>query len=183
MVSKNGGILALFFAFILAMLRPNGLAYRHFNMPQYNVQLFYSVSKRSVWIYALWLNASIFTHLEGGITNDVIGEVLTISILVISLFIVGPRLRYAVSIYQKTQEQAGEQSYLFKIARLLLVIAPIALIILIVMGYYYTALNLMEHLMSTYFVLVLWMIAKRCDLSQLHCVRPSSCLPPFIRKT
>lgn len=78
----------------------------------------------------------------------------------ISLFIVGPRLRYAVSIYQKTQEQAGEQSYLFKIARLLLVIAPIALIILIVMGYYYTALNLMEHLMSTYFVLVLWMIAK-----------------------
>ncbi|MFQ1048626.1 mechanosensitive channel MscK [Avibacterium paragallinarum] len=150
----------LFFAFILAMLRPNGLAYRHFNMPQYNVQLFYSVSKRSVWIYALWLNASIFTHLEGGITNDVIGEVLTISILVISLFIVGPRLRYAVSIYQKTQEQAGEQSYLFKIARLLLVIAPIALIILIVMGYYYTALNLMEHLMSTYFVLVLWMIAK-----------------------
>ncbi|URL01300.1 mechanosensitive channel MscK [Avibacterium sp. 20-126] len=150
----------LFFAFILAMLRPNGLAYRHFNMPQYNVQLFYSVSKRSVWIYALWLNASIFTHLDTGITNDVIGEVLTISILVISLFIVGPRLRYAVSIYQKTQEQAGERSYLFKFARILLVIAPIALIVLIIMGYYYTALNLMEHLMSSYFVLVLWMIAK-----------------------
>ncbi|MFZ7158171.1 mechanosensitive channel MscK [Avibacterium gallinarum] len=150
----------LFFAFILAMLRPNGLAYRHFNMPQSNVQLFYSVSKRSVWIYALWLNASIFTNLDAGITNDVIGEVLTISILVISLFIVGPRLRYAVSIYQKTQEQAGERSYLFKFSRIVLVIAPIALIVLIVMGYYYTALNLMEHLMSSYFVLVIWMIAR-----------------------
>ncbi|VGM94826.1 Uncharacterized MscS family protein HI_0195.1 precursor [uncultured Avibacterium sp.] len=150
----------LFFAFILAMLRPNGLAYRHFNMPQSNVQLFYSVSKRSVWIYALWLNASIFTNLDAGITNDVIGEVLTISILVISLFIVGPRLRYAVSIYQKTQEQAGERSYLFKFSRIVLVIAPIALIVLIVMGYYYTALNLMEHLMSSYLVLVIWMIAR-----------------------
>ncbi len=150
----------LFFAFILAMLRPNGLAYRHFNMPQSNVQLFYSVSKRSVWIYALWLNASIFTNLDAGITNDVIGEVLTISILVISLFIVGPRLRYAVSIYQKTQEQAGERSYLFKFSRIVLVIAPIALIVLIVMGYYYTALNLMEHLISSYFVLVIWMIAR-----------------------
>lgn len=150
----------LFFAFILAMLRPNGLARRHFNMPQQNVQLFHSVSKRSVWIYALWLNASIFIHLDAGITNDVIGEVLTISILVVSLFIIGPRLRYAVSIYQKFQEQEGKRSFSFKLARILLVIAPIALIILIMMGYYYTALNLMEHLMSSYLVLAIWMIAK-----------------------
>ncbi|MFZ7342756.1 mechanosensitive channel MscK [Avibacterium volantium] len=150
----------LFFAFILAMLRPNGLAYRHFNMPQSNVQLFYSVSKRSVWIYALWLNASIFTNLDAGITNDVIGEVLTIFILVITLFIVGPRLRYAVTIYQQTQEQAGEQSHFLRLARLVLVIAPIALIVLIIMGYYYTALNLMEHLMSSYLVLVIWMIVR-----------------------
>ncbi|MFZ7312131.1 mechanosensitive channel MscK [Avibacterium volantium] len=150
----------LLFAFILAMLRPNGLAYRHFNMPKNNVQLFYSVFKRSVWINALWLNAAIFTYLDTGITNDVLGEVLTIFILVITLFIVGPRLRYAVTIYQQTQEQAGEQSHFLRFARLVLVIAPIALIVLIIMGYYYTALNLMEHLMSSYFVLVIWMIAR-----------------------
>ncbi|PJG82238.1 mechanosensitive channel MscK [Caviibacterium pharyngocola] len=151
----------LFFAFVLALLRPNGMAYRHFNMPQQNVKIFYSVSKRSVWICALWLNASIFTHLDAGITNDVLGQVMTISILVITLFIVGPRLRYAVRVYQKsTQEKSGAQGYLFRFARALLVLAPIALIVLILMGYYYTALNLMEHLMSSYFVFILWMLFR-----------------------
>ncbi|WP_040976160.1 mechanosensitive channel MscK [Necropsobacter massiliensis] len=150
----------LFFAFILAMLRPNGLAYRHFNMPLKNVEIFSSVLKRSVWICALWLNASIFTRLDAGITNDVIGQVLTISILIISLFIVGPRLRYAVRAYQSSQEESGGQEFLFKFARLLLVFAPIALIILIIMGYYYTALILMDHLMSSYFVFVVWMVLR-----------------------
>lgn len=150
----------LFFAFILAMLRPNGLAYRHFNMPLKNVEIFSSVLKRSVWICALWLNAGMFTRLDAGITNDVIGQVLTISILIISLFIVGPRLRYAVRAYQNSQQESTGQEYLSKFARILLAIAPVALIILIVMGYYYTALILMDHLMSSYFVFVIWMVLR-----------------------
>lgn len=147
----------LFFAFMLAMLRPNGLSHRHFNMPQQNVEIFRSVLKRSVWISALWLNAGMFTYLDSGITNDVIGQVMTISVLIVSLFIVGPRLRYAVRAYQDNQEKT---SWLYKFARIALVLVPIVLIVLIVMGYYYTTLNLMDHLMSSYFVFMAWLVFK-----------------------
>ncbi|MDY4593692.1 MAG: mechanosensitive channel MscK [[Pasteurella] aerogenes] len=147
----------LFFAFMLAMLRPNALAHRHFNMPQKNVEIFRSVLKRSVWISALWLNAGMFTYLDSGITNDVIGQVMTIFVLIVSLFIVGPRLRYAVRAYQDNQEKTG---WLYKFVRMALVLVPLVLIVLIVMGYYYTTLNLMDHLMSSYFVFMAWLVFK-----------------------
>lgn len=99
------------FAFMLAMLRPNGLAYRHFSMPKHNVELFSNVMKRSVWITVLWLNASMFTYLDGGIANDVIGQLMTIAVLVISLFIIGPRMRYAVQAYEKTQKKTFPKSF------------------------------------------------------------------------
>lgn len=149
-----------FFAFILAMLRPNGLAYRHFKMSQESVKMFQSVFKRSVWICALWLNASIFTHLDSGISNDVVGEILTTFILIISLFIIAPRIRSAVQIYKKSQLQSAVKIRLLNITRVLLILIPILLIVLIIMGYYYTTLNLMAHLMSSYFVITSWMIVK-----------------------
>lgn len=61
--------------------------------------------KRSVWITVLWLNASMFTYLDGGIANDVIGQLMTIAVLVISLFIIGPRMRYAIQAYEKNSEK------------------------------------------------------------------------------
>lgn len=150
-----------FFAFMLAILRPNGVAYRHFKMPKESVDTFYQVLKRSVWICALWLNASIFTHLETGITNDVIGQVMTIFVLIISLFIIGPRIGSAVRSYESnTQENAKTSHFVLKLGRMFLVLAPLALIALVVMGYYYTALNLMAHLMSSYFVVAGWLVLK-----------------------
>lgn len=150
-----------FFAFMLSLLRPNGIAYRHFNMPKASVDMFYRVFSRSVWISALWINASIFTHLETGITNDVIGQVMTISVLFISLLIIGPRIQHAVKSYEHSSEDRTKSIHIIlKIGRFFLVGAPIILIILVVMGYYYTALNLMEHLMSSYFVVVIWLVLK-----------------------
>ncbi|OOR98803.1 hypothetical protein B0186_08370 [Canicola haemoglobinophilus] len=146
----------LLFSFMLAMFRPNGIAYRHFNMLKHNVELFSNVMTRSVWIAVLWLNASMFTYLEGGITNDVIGQLMTIVVLVISLFIVGPRMRYAVQAYEKN----SEKSLLLKVFRVVLLISPIVLIVLVVLGYYYTTLNLMDHLMSSYFALMIWLVAR-----------------------
>lgn len=55
-------------------------------MPQQNVEIFRSVLKRSVWISALWLNAGMFTYLDSGITNDVIGQVMTISVLIVLIY-------------------------------------------------------------------------------------------------
>ncbi|MGY4677203.1 mechanosensitive channel MscK [Pasteurella sp. P03HT] len=151
----------LFFAFMLSLLRPNGIAYRHFNMPKESVDTFYRVFGRSVWISALWINASIFTHLETGITNDVIGQVITISVLFISLLIIGPRVQNAVKSYEDNVEgRAKSVHFVLKLGRFFLVAAPIILIALVVMGYYYTALNLMQHLMSSYFVVVIWLVLK-----------------------
>lgn len=150
-----------FFAFMLAILRPNGVAYRHFKMPKESVDTFYKVLKRSVWICALWLNASIFTYLETGITNDVIGQVMTISVLIISLFIIGPRIGSAVRSYESNaQEYTNNSHFILKLGRIFLVLAPLMLIALVVMGYYYTALNLMAHLMSSYFVVASWLVLK-----------------------
>lgn len=158
--SAKMAIYWLFFAFMLGMLRPNGLAYRHFKMPQKNVLLFHSVLKRSVWICALWLNTSVLTHLDAGITNDVIGQVMTVVVLILTLFIVGPRLRYAVSAYQNDTQEKTQSGYFVRFLRVFLVALPLALIILIVMGYYYTALNLMDHVMSSYFVFMLWLVFR-----------------------
>lgn len=144
------------FAFMLAMLRPNGLAYRHFSMPKHNVELFSNVMKRSVWITVLWLNASMFTYLDGGIANDVIGQLMTIAVLVISLFIIGPRMRYAVQAYEKNSEKKP----FLKVFRIVLLLSPIILIVLVVLGYYYTTLNLMDHLMSSYFALMIWIVIR-----------------------
>lgn len=150
-----------FFAFMLALLRPNGIAYRHFNMPQQSVELFRDVLSPSVWIVALWVNAPVLTYLDSGITNDVIGQVVTIVVLLISWLIIGPRVQSAVKSYKDCAGQKVKSiGFLFNFARLFLVIAPLILISLVVMGYYYTALNLMDHLMSSYFVFVVWLVLR-----------------------
>ncbi|EJS91391.1 hypothetical protein AAUPMC_03994, partial [Pasteurella multocida subsp. multocida str. Anand1_cattle] len=113
---------------------------------QKKVSIVLSCFGRSVWISALWINASLFTHLETGITNDVIGQVMTISVLFISLLIIGPRIQDAVKSYENSSEDNTKSIHMvLKIGRFFLVVAPIILIVLVVMGYYYTALNLMEH--------------------------------------
>lgn len=150
-----------FFAFMLALLHPNGVAYRHFHIPQRSVELFRDVLSRSVWIIALWVNASVLTYLDSGITNDVIGQVVTICVLVISWVIIGPRVQSAVKFYKENANAHIKSSYfLFNLARIFLIIAPITLIVLVVTGYYYTALNLMDHFMSSYFVFVCWLVLR-----------------------
>ena len=59
--------------------------------------------------------------------------------------IIAPRFGYAVRKYEATQENDGGSQHvgpvLLKVIRVLLLLIPIALIVLIVVGYYYTALK------------------------------------------
>ncbi|QIM62968.1 hypothetical protein A1D29_06500 [Pasteurellaceae bacterium Orientalotternb1] len=159
-----------YFAIMLAMLHPNGIAYRHFNMPKESVENARQVLRRSVWVFALWINASIFTHLDTGIPNDVLGQVMTISVLLISLLIISPRLRKVVRNYEsKAQEQSQQEAHwLFTVVRVFAVVAPIILIALVAMGYYYTALNLMDHIMSSYFIVVTWVVIRNVIYRSLN---------------
>ena len=152
----------LYFAFMLAMLRPNGIAYRHFNMPQSSNAVFRKILKHSVWVIGLLLNTSIFNNAtEYGIAYDVIGQAMTVLVLLSVLFVVVPGFRMGIATYQKAASYKRDaKPMLLGLVRLLLVLAPIALIILIVMGYYYTASQIIEHLVASYFAIVTWIIIR-----------------------
>ncbi len=151
----------LYFAFMMAMLRPNGIGYRHFDMPQKSNMLFLHILKRSVWVVGLLLNTSIFANSEMGVAYDVIGQTMTIMVLVVTVFIIAPGFRKAISTYQNTVEQdKSPRHVLLTLVRIVLLLAPIALIGLIVMGYYYTSLVIIEHLISTYFAVTTWIIVR-----------------------
>ncbi|HBO39170.1 MAG TPA: mechanosensitive channel MscK, partial [Pasteurellaceae bacterium] len=147
----------LYFAFMLAMLRPNGIAYRHFNMPQQSNERFRRILKRSVWVVALLVNTSIFTNLDMGVSYDVIGQTMTIIVLVVTVFIVAPGFRQAISTYQ---HEKGSRTYFLSLVRIVLLLAPVVLIILIALGYYYTSLIIIEHLLSTYFAIMTWIVVR-----------------------
>lgn len=148
------------FAFMMAILRPHGIGYTHFDMPQKSNELFYNILKRSVWVIGLLLNTSIFANVETGITYDVLGEIMTITVLVMTVFIIAPGFRKAISTYQHTAEDIHAPKGALTFVRLVLLLAPIALIVLIVMGYYYTSLVIIEHLISTYFAVTTWIIVR-----------------------
>lgn len=152
----------LYFAFMVAMLRPNGIGFRHFNMPQKSNAVFRDILKRSVWVIGLMLNTAAFSHVtEIGIAYDVIGQVFTVIVLISIIFIVAPGFRQAIAIYQNVaKDEESPRNVLLNIARAVLFLAPITLVILIVLGYYYTSLVIIEHLVSTYFAVITWIILR-----------------------
>lgn len=151
----------LYFAFMVAMLRPHGIGYIHFAMPQKSNEIFRNILKRSVWLIALLLNTAIFTNLEMGVSYDVLGQTMTIAVLVLMILMVVPAFRQAITTYQNAAEQdASPRNFLLTVAKLVLLIAPIILITLIVLGYYYTALVIIQHLIASYFAVVTWIIVR-----------------------
>ncbi|VEI77740.1 Uncharacterized MscS family protein HI_0195.1 precursor [Mannheimia haemolytica] len=152
----------LYFAFLVAMLRPHGIGHIHFNMPQKSNEIFRNILKRSVWIIALLLNTSIFTNLEMGISYDMLGQTMTIFVLILMIWMIVPAFRQAISTYENvtTEEKKESKSILLTIVKLVLLLAPIILIILIALGYYYTALVIIEHLVDSYFAIITWIIIR-----------------------
>lgn len=158
----------LFFASMLAMLRPNGLAKRHFKISKNSIKEFEKLIKRAIPTCFLWLNASLLTNLEGGVTTDVIGEIVTIGVLAFTFFDLGPKIRQSFKLYQQELKiETGSQMILFKILDALTFLIPLGLIFLVVVGYYYTALNLMAHFIASYFMFMLWLMVKNIIYREL----------------
>lgn len=154
----------LFFATILALLRPNGLAYRHFGMPQTSNEIFQRIIRQSIWIVVLLLVvSSLFSQIDSiDFNNDVIGQVMTIVALALCLIIVRPLLNKGIVEYQNAVLEDGTKRNvsLFKLLRVILFIAPISLIILIALGYYYTAVYIIEHIIKSYLVALVWVFGR-----------------------
>lgn len=149
-----------FFSFILATLRPNGIVVRHFGFSQESAANIQDVTKRIIVSVVLLLNTSIFSNvMDSGLANDVLGEINTIVALIFCIAIIAPRfIRTEKSFNLNDTDQRDKK--IFKLVRILLQLVPIILIVLIEVGYYYTALNLITHLINTYIAWVVWSFVR-----------------------
>ena len=149
-----------FFSFILATLRPNGIVVRHFGFSQESAANIQDVTKRIIVSVVLLLNTSIFSNvMNSGLANDVLGEINTIVALIFCIAIIAPRfIRTEKSFNLNDTDQRDKK--IFKLVRILLQLVPIILIVLIAVGYYYTALNLITHLINTYIAWVVWSFVR-----------------------
>ena len=149
-----------FFSFILAILRPNGILVRHFGFSKESAAALQDVTKRIIVSVVLLLNTSIFSNvMDTGLANDVLGEINTIVALLFCIVIIAPRfIRTEKSLSSTTTDKRDRT--LLKIMRVLLQLVPVILIVLIALGYYYTALNLITHIINTYIAWVVWSLVR-----------------------
>ncbi|OOF49221.1 hypothetical protein BKK52_04060 [Rodentibacter trehalosifermentans] len=148
-----------FFNVWFAIFRPNGIFVRHFGFAQEDAEKFRGVVKRIIIVVVLLLNTSVFSNvMDNGLANDVLGEINTIASLIFCTVIVAPRFNRALRAYEENQSQRN--NVIVKTIQILLQLVPIGFIVLIVLGYYYTALNLIEHIINSYIAWCIWFILR-----------------------
>ncbi|MBS5998972.1 MAG: mechanosensitive channel MscK [Haemophilus haemolyticus] len=149
-----------FFTFWLSLFRPNGIFVRHFEFSQQSAVRFQSVIKRIVVAVVLLLNTSVFSNVtDYGLANDVIGQVNTIVSLLFCIIIIAPRFKNVLRSYE--DEKKSHNHIIVKIVQFGLQIIPVGLVILVALGYYYTALNLIQHLINSYIAWYVWWLIRQ----------------------
>lgn len=149
-----------FFTFWLSLFRPNGIFVRHFEFSQQSAVRFQSVIKRIVVAVVLLLNTSVFSNVtDYGLANDVIGQVNTIVSLLFCIIIIAPRFKNVLRSYE--DEKKRHNHIIVKIVQFGLQIIPVGLVLLVALGYYYTALNLIQHLINSYIAWCVWWLIRQ----------------------
>ena len=149
-----------FFTFWLSLFRPNGIFVRHFEFSQQSAVRFQSVIKRIVVAVILLLNTSVFSNVtDYGLANDVIGQVNTIVSLLFCIIIIAPRFKNVLRSYE--DEKQNHNHIIVKIVQFGLQIIPVGLVLLVALGYYYTALNLIQHLINSYIAWCVWWLIRQ----------------------
>ena len=121
---------------------------------------FQSVIKRIVVAVVLLLNTSVFSNVtDYGLANDVIGQVNTIVSLLFCIIIIAPRFKNVLRSYE--DEKKSHNHIIVKIVQFGLQIIPVGLVILVALGYYYTALNLIQHLINSYIAWCVWWLIRQ----------------------
>ena len=149
-----------FFTFWLSLFRPNGIFVHHFEFSQQSAVRFQSVIKRIVVAVVLLLNTSVFSNVtDYGLANDVIGQVNTIVSLLFCIIIIAPRFKNVLRSYE--DEKKNHNHIIVKIVQFGLQIIPVGLVLLVALGYYYTALNLIQHLINSYIAWCVWWLIRQ----------------------
>ena len=171
-----------FFSFVLATLRPNGILVCHFGFSKESAAALQDVTKRIIVSVVLLLNTSIFSNvMDTGLANDVLGEINTIVALLFCIVIIAPRfVRTEKSLNSSVTDQRDRT--LLKIMRVLLQLVPVILIALVALGYYYTALNLITHIINTYIAWVVWSLVRHTIYRGITVASRRFSLSTFTRK-
>ena len=149
-----------FFNVWYAIYRPNGIFVRHFGFAQNDAEKFRSVVKRIIVAVILLLNTSVFSNvMDNGLANDVLGELNTIAALIFCVVMIVPRFNSALRSFEKSQSKRN--NVVVKTIQVLLQLIPVGLIVLVVLGYYYTALNLIQHMINSYIAWCVWFILRQ----------------------
>lgn len=159
-ITLNLALGYLVFSVYLSVMRPGGIAESHFRIPKAELQ-----AKRNSMHY-LWLPLLPLIMLStkavvepSTLGNDVIGQALTLALLGLTAYLVFPISRARMK---------GETSMQKSIVAMALALAPVALIILVGLGYYYTALKLTGRLIESFYMLILWSLVYRTALRGLE---------------
>ena len=149
-----------FFNVWYAIYRPNGIFVRHFGFAQNDAEKFRSVVKHIIVAVILLLNTSVFSNvMDNGLANDVLGELNTIAALIFCVVIIAPRFNSALRSFEKSQSKRN--NVVVKTIQVLLQLIPVGLIVLVALGYYYTALNLIQHMINSYIAWCVWFILRQ----------------------
>lgn len=137
-----------------------GIGETHFRMPRDELQ-----AKRNSMRY-LWLPLLPLIMLStkavvepSSLGNDVIGQGMTMLLLGLTAYLVLPISRARIK---------GEASMLQTLTAVALALAPVALMVLAALGYYYTALKLTGRLIESFYLIIIWGLVYRTALRGLE---------------
>ncbi|WP_439842875.1 mechanosensitive channel MscK [Aeromonas taiwanensis] len=159
-ITLNLALGYLVFSVYLSVMRPSGIGETHFRIPRDELQ-----AKRNSMRY-LWLPLLPLIMLStkavvepSTLGNDVIGQVLTLVLLGLTAYLIFPISRARIK---------GEASMQKSLVAMALALAPVALIVLVGLGYYYTALKLTGRLIESFYLLIIWGLVYRTALRGLE---------------
>ncbi|ELI6419118.1 TPA: mechanosensitive ion channel domain-containing protein [Aeromonas salmonicida subsp. salmonicida] len=159
-ITLNLALGYLVFSVYLAVMRPGGIAESHFRIPKAELQA-KRTSMRYLWLPLLPLiMLSTKAVVEpSSLGNDVVGQALTLLLLGLTTYLVFPISRTIIK---------GEGSMQQSITAGALALAPVALMVLVGLGYYYTALKLTGRLVESFYLLIIWSLVYRTSLRGLE---------------
>lgn len=143
--------LVLYTAYCL--LKPGGVAERHFHWShEATATLYKQLRSLGLLVIPLLFVATIAEHQPENLSKDnigmllVMGGFLTLTFLLWKIMLTGPA--------------RGQSSLVRKALGLVLALLPLALVIAIGLGYYYTALKLTDRLINTLYVMMIWVLIE-----------------------
>ncbi|PJG59987.1 mechanosensitive channel MscK [Aeromonas cavernicola] len=150
----------LVFSLYLSVMHVGGIAESHFRMSKMELQTKYS-SMRYLWLPLLPLiMLSTRAIVEPStLGNDVIGQALTMILLAVMCYLIFPICRARIK---------GGTSLQQSFIAIALVLTPVTLIMLVVLGYYYTALKLTGRLLESFYIILIWHLIYRAALRGLE---------------